>query len=50
MVLLRDVAQVEARFGTFGDSVSLDTRLVHGCAECTIGSEIIWDTPDTIPR
>jgi hypothetical protein len=25
-----DVAQVEARFGPFGDSATLDARLVHG--------------------
>jgi hypothetical protein len=26
MVLLRDVAQVDARFGMFGDSANLDAR------------------------
>ena len=30
MVPLGDVAQVEARFGLFGDSANLDVRLVHG--------------------
>ena len=30
MVLLVDEAQVEARFGLFGDSANLDARLVHG--------------------
>jgi hypothetical protein len=30
MVLLRDVGQVETRFGPFGDSVNLDGRYVHG--------------------
>jgi hypothetical protein len=30
IVLLRDVVQVEARFGLFGDSIILDARLVHG--------------------
>jgi hypothetical protein len=29
-VLLGDEAQVEARFGLFGDSAILDARLVHG--------------------
>ena len=29
-VLLDDVAQVEARFGMFGDSANLDARQVHG--------------------
>jgi hypothetical protein len=30
MVLLRDEAQLEARFGPFRDSASLNTRLMHG--------------------
>ena len=30
MVLLRDEAQVEASFGSFGDSANLDERSVHG--------------------
>jgi hypothetical protein len=30
MVLLRDEAQVEARFCLFRDSDNLDARLVHG--------------------
>jgi hypothetical protein len=30
MVLLGDVGQVEARFGLFGDSISLSLRKVHG--------------------
>jgi hypothetical protein len=30
MGLLGDKAQVEARFGPFGDSATLDARLVHG--------------------
>ena len=30
MVLLGDEAQVEARFGPFGESANLDARLVHG--------------------
>ena len=30
MVLLGDVAQLEARFGPFGDSANLDARSVHG--------------------
>jgi hypothetical protein len=29
MGLLGDEAQVEARFGLFGDSATLDARLVH---------------------
>ena len=30
MVLLGNEAQVEARFGQFGDSANLDARWVHG--------------------
>jgi hypothetical protein len=30
MGLLDDEAQVEARFGPFGDSATLDARLMHG--------------------
>jgi hypothetical protein len=30
MGLLGDEAQVEARFGPFGNSTTLDARLVHG--------------------
>jgi hypothetical protein len=30
MGVLGDEAQVEARFGPFGDSPTLDARLVHG--------------------
>ena len=30
MVPLGDMAQVEARFGPFGDSACLDARYVHG--------------------
>jgi hypothetical protein len=29
IILLGDVAHVEVRFGPFGDSAHLDTRLVH---------------------
>ena len=29
-VLLDEEAQVEARFGLFGDSANIDARLVHG--------------------
>ena len=50
MVLLGDDAQVEARFGPFGDSLILtqDRRQVY--AECTICLEVILDTPDRTPR
>jgi hypothetical protein len=29
-MVLRDVDQVEAHLGLFGDSVNLESRLVHG--------------------
>ena len=32
MELLGDEAQVEARFGPFGESAKLDARYVHGFA------------------
>ena len=32
MVLLGDETQLEARFGSFGDSANLDARSVHGFA------------------
>ena len=50
MVLLGDEAQLEARFGPFGDSANLDTDGCMVCAESTIGSEIILDTPDGTHR
>ena len=42
MVLLRDEAQVEARFGPLGDSANLDTDRCTVCAKRTIGSETFW--------
>jgi hypothetical protein len=50
MGLLGDKAQVEARFGPFGDSATLDARLVHVCVERTIGSEILLEAPDGTSR
>ena len=50
MVLLGDKANVEARFGLFGDSANLDVDRCTVCAECTIGSEIGLDTADGTPR
>jgi hypothetical protein len=42
MGLLGDEAQVEARFGPFGDSSTLDARLVRGLRRtyCTLGNSI----------
>ena len=50
MVLLGDEAQLEARFGSFDDSVILTEDRGTVCAECTIGSEIVLDAPDGTPR
>jgi phage baseplate assembly protein W len=49
MVLLRDVGQVEARFGLFVDNVSLDARSVHGLRQMYQRFRIILDTPDDTP-
>ena len=50
MVLLGDEPRVEARFGPFGDSASLDVDRCTVCAERTIGSEIVLDAPNGTPR
>ena len=50
MVLLGDEAQVEAHFGTLGDSANLDADRCTVCAKRTIGSEIVLDAPDGTPR
>jgi hypothetical protein len=50
MVLLGDEAQVDARFGLFGDRANLDARWMHDFAGRTIGSEIVLDAPDGTPR
>jgi hypothetical protein len=42
MALLGDEAQVEARFGSFGDSANLDARYIV-YAERTMGSKIVLD-------
>jgi hypothetical protein len=49
MKLLGDIGLVESCFGPFGDIVSVDARCTY-CAKRTIGSEIIFDTPDDTPR
>ena len=46
MVLLGEEAHVESWYYLFGDSSNLDARLVHGCIEHTICSEINLDTPN----
>jgi hypothetical protein len=50
MELLGHVGHVKARFDTFGGSVNLSPRLVHGCTECTTGKEIFLATPNGPPR
>jgi hypothetical protein len=49
MVLLRDVDQVVAHFGSFGDSVILTQDGYTVCAECAIGSKIVLGTADGTP-
>ena len=48
MVALGDEAQLEARFGPFGDSANLDASCTV-CVERIIGSEIIFDAPNGTP-
>jgi hypothetical protein len=48
--LIGDVAQVDARFGPFGDSLILTQDRCTVCAKRTIGSEIILDAPNGTPR
>jgi hypothetical protein len=43
MVLLAIEAEVDARFGLFGDNANLTQDRCTVCAECTISSEIILD-------
>jgi hypothetical protein len=50
VVLLGDEAQVDARFGLFGDSANLELDRCTVYAERTVGSEIVLDAPDRSPR
>jgi hypothetical protein len=50
MELLGDVGHVESCFSPIRDGVSIGARECTVCAEHTIGSEIILDTPDETPR
>ena len=50
MVPLGDEAQVEARFGLFGESANLMQDRCTVCVEHIIGSEIVLDGPDGTPR
>ena len=47
MELLGDMGHVESRYRLFGDGVQ-DRCSVR--AKCTLGSEIVLDAPDGIPR
>ena len=49
MVLLGDEAQLEARFGPFGDSANLDARSVHGLHRTYHRLKIGLDAPDGTP-
>ena len=50
MVPLGDEAQVEARFGPFGDSANVVANRCTVCVERIIGSKIVLDAPDRTPR
>ena len=50
MELQGGVGNVESLFGSFGDSVGVGARLVHGMRRVYIGSEIILDAPNGTRR
>jgi hypothetical protein len=50
MELLGEEAQVEARFGQFGDCANLDVDRCTVCTKHTIVLEIILDTLHGTPR
>jgi hypothetical protein len=50
MGLLGDEAQVEARFGSFGDSATLEQDWCTVCVERIVGSEIVLEALDGTPR
>jgi hypothetical protein len=47
---LGDEDQVEARFGPFEDSATLDARLVHGLRRMYRRLGIVQEAPNGIPR
>jgi hypothetical protein len=49
MGLLVDEAQVQARFGLFGDSATLVQNWCTVCVERTVGSEIVLEASDGTP-
>jgi hypothetical protein len=50
MRLLGDEAQVEARFGPFGDSATLGARSVHGLRHMYYRLKIVLDSPNGTRR
>jgi hypothetical protein len=50
MVLLGDEAQVEVRFGPYGDRANLDARQVHDLHRTYHKLKILLDAPNRIPR
>ena len=50
MELLGDVGHVESHFIPFGDSVSVGQDRSMVFARCTIGLQIVLDTPDGTSR
>jgi hypothetical protein len=48
--LLGDDAQVEARLGPFGDSATLDARLVHGLRRMYRTLRKALEAPNGTPR
>jgi hypothetical protein len=48
--LVDDEAQVEARFGPFGDSATLMQDWWMVCVERTVGSKIVLKATDGTPR
>jgi hypothetical protein len=50
MELLIDVGHVKSHFSLSRDSVSEVQDRWMVCAKCTIGSEVVLDTPNGTPR
>jgi hypothetical protein len=50
MVLLDDKGQEETRFDPLGDVLILTQDRCTVCAEHTMGSKIVLDTPNGTPR
>jgi hypothetical protein len=50
MALIGDVFHVKSHFSPFGGSVSVVQDRCTVCAKRAIGSEIILDAPDGMPR